>query len=177
MGDESRGRAHGLVGVCVALALCLGAAGTLGWFASVAPASPVAEPAPETGAAGALSRAREQLAAGEPAVAISTLEGLGAVELVEDYRLLLLARAQAAAGDPEAVVATSDAFVREHAHSPLRGAMGRVRGDAQAELGVEARARTAWADAARRTRDEDERAELLALQARSYERERARPDA
>ena len=127
--------------------------------------------------AAALRAADESIDAGKPGIAIQQLTALGPVRLVEDHRIYLLVRAHGAAGQHAEVVAAGSAFAKEHARSPLRGAMAERVGDAQAALGHEAPARTAWADAAHRSDDDDAKAALLALQARSYKREGARPDA
>ncbi len=119
-----------------------------------------------------LSAGREALQGDRPGEAIASFTAArDRFPLVADHAERLRIHAELVSGRMEEVVAAGLRFQREHAASPVAGLVWRDLAAAHRAQGQLEDARRALAEAAQRTRDEEERAELERARASTFEDE------
>lgn len=122
-------------------------------------------------AAAALRAGRTAELEGKPAQAAALFaEAARRHELVANHAARLEARAWLAAGRAKQAAQRAGALRARYGGRALRGELARLEAEARAALGDEAGARRAWSAALSVSRKAEARAELLAAQARSWQR-------
>jgi len=126
--------------------------------------------ASDTRAAAALRAGRAAELAGKPAQAAALFAEAARHDLVANHAGRLEARAWLAAGRAKVAARRAAALRARYRGRALRGELARLEAEARAALGDEAGARQAWSAALGHALKAEARAELLAAQARSWQR-------